>query len=147
MVKRNFITKLHNSTKRNYLERMNDNKIHCMQIAKKYEKEYWDGDRRYGYGGYKYIPGRWRSVAKKLIKTYKLKAGSKILDVAQDLLNISFEGLERRNFKDKNGISETQYLDPLLNILENGQTPADDLLKKFNGAWKKDIYKIFTISN
>ena len=81
MVKRNFITKLHNSTKRNYLERMNDNKIHCMQIAKKYEKEYWDGDRRYGYGGYKYIPGRWRSVAKKLIKTYKLKAGSKILDV------------------------------------------------------------------
>ena len=81
MVKRNFITKLHNSTKRNYLQRMNDNKIHCMQIAKKYEKEYWDGDRRYGYGGYKYIPGRWRSVAKKLIKTYKLKAGSKILDV------------------------------------------------------------------
>jgi len=81
MVKRNFITKLHNSTKRNYLQRMNDNKIHCMKIAKKYEKEYWDGDRRYGYGGYKYIPGRWRSVAKKLIKTYKLKAGSKILDV------------------------------------------------------------------
>ena len=72
---------------------------------------------------------------------------SKIIDVAQDLLNISFEGLERRNFKDKNGISETQFLDPLLNILENGQTPADDLLKKFNGVWKKDIYKIFTISN
>ena len=72
---------------------------------------------------------------------------SKIINVAQDLLNISFEGLERRNFKDRNGISETQFLDPLLNILENGQTPADDLLKKFNGAWKKDIYKIFTISN
>ena len=72
---------------------------------------------------------------------------SKIIDVAQDLLNISFEGLERRNFKDKNGISETQFLDPLLNILENGQTPADDLLKKFNGIWEKDIYKIFTISN
>ena len=32
-------------------------------------------------------------------------------------------------------------------ILENGQTPADDLLKKFNGVWDKDIYKIFTISN
>ncbi len=81
MIKRNFITKLHNSTKRNYLQRMNDNKIYCMQVAKKYGKEYWDGDRRYGYGGYKYIPGRWAPVAKKLIKTYKLKAGSKILDV------------------------------------------------------------------
>ncbi len=72
---------------------------------------------------------------------------SKIVDVAQDLLNISFEGLERRNFKDKRGINETQFLDPLLNILENGQTPADELLKKFIGAWEKDIYKIFTISN
>ena len=72
---------------------------------------------------------------------------SKIIDVAQDLLNISFEGLQRRNFKDKNGISETQFLDPLLNILESRQTPADDLLKKFNGAWEKDINKIFTISN
>ena len=72
---------------------------------------------------------------------------SKIIDVAQDLLNISFEGLERRNFKDKNGISETQFLDPLLNILENGKTPADDLLEKFNGVWEKDIYKIFTTIN
>ena len=56
-IERNFISKLHNSTNRKYLERMNDNKIHCMDIAKKYEKKYWDGDRRYGYGGYKYIPG------------------------------------------------------------------------------------------
>jgi|TARA_B100000795_G_C22755956_1_gene421502 ubiquinone/menaquinone biosynthesis C-methylase UbiE len=80
-IERNFISKLHNSTNRKYLERMNDNKIHCMDIAKKYEKKYWDGDRRYGYGGYKYIKGRWAIVAKNLIKNYKLKAGSKILDV------------------------------------------------------------------
>ena len=52
-----------------------------MKEAKKYGKNYWDGKRRFGYGGYKYIPGRWRNVAKKLIKIYKLKAGSKILDV------------------------------------------------------------------
>ena len=72
---------------------------------------------------------------------------SKIIDVAQDLLNISFKGLERRNFKDKNGLSETQFLDPLLNIVENRETAADDLLKKFNGIWEKDINKIFTINN
>jgi len=80
-MKRNFISKLHNSTKRNYLNRMNDQKVYCMKIAKKYGKEYWDGNRRFGYGGYKYIPGRWKNVAKKIIKLYKLKAGSKILDV------------------------------------------------------------------
>ena len=80
-LERKFITKLHNSTKRDYLARMNDSKAKCMNIAKKYGKDYWDGNRRYGYGGYKYIPGRWRDVAKKIIKTYKLKANSKILDV------------------------------------------------------------------
>ena len=51
------------------------------QQEKKYDKNYWDGDRKYGYGGYKYIEGRWAIVAKNLIKNYKLKAGSKILDV------------------------------------------------------------------
>jgi len=76
-----FVNKLHNSTKRKYLGRMSDNKVHCMKIAKKYGKDYWDGNRRYGYGGYKYIKGRWKSVAKKLIKRYKLKSGSKVLDV------------------------------------------------------------------
>ena len=34
---------------------MNDDKVHCMRIARKYENEYWDGDRRYGTGGYRYI--------------------------------------------------------------------------------------------
>ena len=46
---KNFISELHNSTKRNYLKRMNDNKIYCMKIAKKYSKDYWDGNRRFGY--------------------------------------------------------------------------------------------------
>ena len=52
-----------------------------MQIAKKYEQEYWDGNRRYGYGGYKYIPGRWKPVAEKLIEIYNLNSSSSILDV------------------------------------------------------------------
>lgn len=80
-MERFFLQKNHNSTKRNYISRMIDNKVECMKIAKKYGKDYWDGDRKFGYGGYKYIPGRWSNVAKKLISFYKLKRGSKILDV------------------------------------------------------------------
>ncbi len=80
-MRKNYISKLHTSTKRNYLKRMVDNKVFCMSQAKKYGKKYWDGSRRFGYGGYKYIPGRWKNVAKKLIKNYNLKAGSRILDV------------------------------------------------------------------
>ena len=65
MKKKQFITNIHQSTKRNYLERMINKKVFCMKIAKKYGKDYWDGPRKYGYGGFKYIPGRLSPVAKK----------------------------------------------------------------------------------
>ena len=77
----NLVTSLHTATKRDYLGRMNDSKVEAMMIAKQYGADYWDGDRKYGYGGYKYMPGRWATVAQKLIDLYGLKAGSKVLDV------------------------------------------------------------------
>jgi SAM-dependent methyltransferase len=80
-VLRNFVTSLHQSTKRDYLARMVDDKVQCMKLAKQYGVDYWDGDRRYGYGGYQYIPGRWKGVAKNLIDEYQLRPGSKVLDV------------------------------------------------------------------
>lgn len=75
------VTPLHQMTKRDYLPRMNDDKVHCMLKAKEYEFDYWDGDRRYGYGGYKYMPGRWKAVAQALIDQYALTNNSKVLDV------------------------------------------------------------------
>ena len=77
----NITSALHESSNREYLPRMVDDKAHCMIIAKQYEKDYWDGDRRYGYGGYKYMPGRWKPVAEELIKIYNLKSDSKVLDI------------------------------------------------------------------
>lgn len=76
-----FVSDLHKKTKRNYVERViSDNKAECAKIAKEYDFDYWDGDRKYGYGGYRY-DGRWRSVAEKLVKHYKLKSGQSVLDV------------------------------------------------------------------
>ena len=60
---------------------MVNQKAKCMNISKKYDLNYWDGNRKYGYGGYKYIPGRWEKAAQKLIKIYKLNNKSNILDV------------------------------------------------------------------
>jgi ubiquinone/menaquinone biosynthesis C-methylase UbiE len=74
------VTTLHKRTKRDYLKRMLDQKIECMRVARQYGKEYWDGDRRYGYGGYRY-DGRWKAVAQALIELYGLTGSSKILDV------------------------------------------------------------------
>jgi len=98
---------------------MLDNKVFCMKEAKKYGRNYWDGKRRFGFGGYKYIPGRWKSVAKKLIKNYNLKPGSKILDVGCGKGFLLFEMIKiipdlqihgfdiseyalKKNFKNKN---------------------------------------------
>ena len=75
------VTPLHKSTLRDYLKRMIDDKVGCMKVAKQYSFDYWDGDRRYGYGGHHYMPGRWKSVAESLIKTYNLGPGSRVLDV------------------------------------------------------------------
>jgi len=77
----NYVTSIHKSTSRNYIDRMLDDKVHCMREAKKYDTNYWDGDRRYGYGGYKYLPGRWKPVAESLIENYGLTNVSSVLDV------------------------------------------------------------------
>lgn len=74
------ISELHRATQRDYLARMIDEKAACMRIARKFERDFWDGDRRFGYGGYTY-DGRWKPVAEKLIECYGLVENSKILDV------------------------------------------------------------------
>jgi ubiquinone/menaquinone biosynthesis C-methylase UbiE len=76
----NLVTPLHKRTKRDYVARMVDNKVECMLKAKEYELDYWDGDRRYGYGGYKY-DGRWKPVAQQMVSIYGLKPNARVLDV------------------------------------------------------------------
>ena len=41
----NIVTKLHKATKRSYVQRMLNEKIKCMKIAKKYGKDFWDGKK------------------------------------------------------------------------------------------------------
>ena len=79
-----FLSVVHKSTNRDYLARVNDTefpKHKAADLAKKWEFDYWDGDRRINYGGYKYMEGRWEKVAKVMIDHYGLKAGDKILDI------------------------------------------------------------------
>jgi len=99
---------LHKATTRDYLARVNDldfPKAKAAELAKKWGYEYWDGDRRINYGGYRYIPGRWAPIADALIKHYALKPGDKVLDIGcgkgfqlleltQSLPNLRVRGLE-----------------------------------------------------
>jgi len=76
-----FISGIHKATKRDYLARVTEaDKAECATISKKFAQEYFDGDRKYGYGGFRY-DGRWRSFAEKLIAHYGLKPGMRVLDI------------------------------------------------------------------
>lgn len=89
-----FITNVHQATKRDYIGRVvSADKAECAKVAKQYGFDYWDGDRKYGYGGYHY-DGRWRSVAQKLAEHYQLKAGQKVLDVGCGMAHLLYELLK-----------------------------------------------------
>jgi ubiquinone/menaquinone biosynthesis C-methylase UbiE len=76
-----FLSAVHKKTQRDYLGRVNEfPKAEAAKLAKKFDRDYWDGDRKVGYGGYKY-DGRWRAVADAIVKHYNLKPGDRILDV------------------------------------------------------------------
>ena len=76
-----FAQTLHESTKRNYVARVVDSdKAESAVVAGRFDAEYWDGDRRFGYGGYHY-DGRWRALAKTLVAHYGLSADDHVLDI------------------------------------------------------------------
>ena len=81
MARVDFVTQVHTSVKRDYLARVNEaDKAACAEVALQWGKDYWDGDRKYGYGGYRY-DGRWRAVARAMADHYRLRPGARILDV------------------------------------------------------------------
>lgn len=78
------LSAVHKSTQRDYLARVNDPdfpKPKAAALAKQWGYDYWDGDRKICYGGYRYMEGRWEKVARAMAEHYGLKSASKILDV------------------------------------------------------------------
>lgn len=76
----NLVTPVHMKTKREYLSKMMDDKANGMAIARNYGQEFFDGERKYGYGGFRY-DGRWEETARQLIELYQLPPNARILDV------------------------------------------------------------------
>lgn len=114
---KDFVTSIHKKTQRDYLGRVNEfPKAEAAKIAKRFDKEYWDGDRRWGYGGFHY-DGRWKPVAKELASHYGLKSGDHVLDVGcgkafllyeltQIVPNLHVTGLDISQYAVENGKEE-----------------------------------------
>lgn len=65
--------------KRNVKARL-DNKEENRAVTMKFGKEYFDGTREQGYGGYRY-DGRWVPIAEDIVRHFSLKLGDRVLDV------------------------------------------------------------------
>ena len=100
-------------------------------IASRRDYDFFDGNRKYGYGGYKY-DGRWKNFAKKIIKKYRLTNNSKILhlnsekgfliyEILKILPKIKIDAYETSKYAIKNSISKevkdkTKLVDSYLKI-------------------------------
>ncbi len=70
--------------------------------------------------------------------------GASVRELAIEALKISAAGLARRARANRNGADESIYLEPLLEIADSGQTPAEYKLERFHGAWNGRIDPVFT---
>ncbi|MDA7465995.1 class I SAM-dependent methyltransferase [Candidatus Pelagibacter ubique] len=68
-------------SKRNLDKRLSEKSPEIVKIAREFGKEFFDGDRKFGYGGLTYHPKYWVNVVKDFVEYYKIKPDAKILDV------------------------------------------------------------------
>ncbi|MBN1531204.1 MAG: class I SAM-dependent methyltransferase [Spirochaetes bacterium] len=68
-------------TKRNLDERLEEKTEEVRAVARKFGKEFFDGDRKYGYGGFSYQPRFWQPVIPDFREHFGLTAESSVLDV------------------------------------------------------------------
>jgi SAM-dependent methyltransferase len=67
-------------SKRNIEKRTTAQSAENIRIAREYGREYFDGPRDTGYGGYRY-DGRWLAIAEDMVAHWKLMPGDRVLDV------------------------------------------------------------------
>ena len=104
-----FLTSIHKKTHRDYLARVNEYpKAKAAQLAKKFDFDYWDGDRKVGYGGFSY-DGRWRKVADQMAEHYNLQPGDKVLDVGCGKGFLLYDLTESVPGIEVNGLDISQY--------------------------------------
>jgi ubiquinone/menaquinone biosynthesis C-methylase UbiE len=131
-----FLSTIHKSTRRDYMARVNDPdfpKAKAAELAKQWGYDYWDGDRRINYGGYRY-DGRWQKVASAMAEHYGIKPGDRILDVGCGKGFLAFDFTQVVPGVEVRGIDISDYaienaLDDVKDRLEVGSAaslPYDD---------------------
>ncbi len=66
---------------RDVFERLKHKSKEDVDIARKFGKDFFDGDRKHGYGGFNYNPKYWGLVVRDYQKYWNLNSESSLLDV------------------------------------------------------------------
>ena len=69
--------------------------------------------------------------------------GASVRELAVEALKISVAGLRRRAALNGDGIDESRFLEPLIEIAESGQTAAERKLELFHGPWQGSVDPVF----
>ncbi|MDH5831494.1 glutamate--cysteine ligase [Luteimonas sp. M1R5S18] len=69
--------------------------------------------------------------------------GGTVRDLARQALEIAAAGLARRARRNAGGEDEREFLTPLLEVVQAGQTPAERKLALYHGEWHGDIDRVF----
>jgi glutamate--cysteine ligase len=64
-------------------------------------------------------------------------------DIAVEALKISAQGLRNRARMSVEGVDESHFLDPLIEIVEANETPAERKLALYNGPWNHNVDPVF----
>ena len=108
---------------RDILKRGQAKTFEQQELARKFDKDFFDGDRNNGYGGYYYNERFWINVVPDFIKFYNLKDGDKILDIGCG------KGFMLYDFKKANSNFEVEGIDISEYAIKNSKTEVKDYLK------------------
>lgn len=111
--------------KRNISDRKSNITDQDRQKARNFGKDFFDGERRYGYGGYKY-DGRWIPVVKDFIDYYNLDNSSSILDIGAG------KGFMIKDFKDALPNSYVRGIDISEYSVQNSMQEIKDFMSVGN---------------
>ena len=69
--------------------------------------------------------------------------GRKVKDLAADVIEIANDGLKARNRTDSFGDDERHFLSAVKLVIEDGRTPAEELLEAYHGRWNGSVDPVF----
>ena len=97
-------------------------------IARQFGREFFDGDRRYGYGGFNYNPKFWSGVVRDIAEYWNIKLDESLLDVGCAKGFMLFDFLEMKLNLKLCGLDISEY------AIRNSKIEVKDSLIMGNAA-------------